>query len=537
MDTLPAARFRKFVKVNDFVVKPYYSSMALSMTFVGVGPGNGGLSVGFRGHLVRYNPLLTKTCLVFHKRATSYRYLLRSEHWCEIVRGGVLNPAISSSKRNPAAVQHKLFPRETAVPLILVTALFFLWGIPNNLNDVLIRQFMKSFELSRLQAGLVQSAFYLGYFVLSMPAAFLMRRAGYKAGLVTGLFLYSAGTFLFWPAAANQSYPFFLFALFVIASGLAFLETGASPFIAQLGDPDTAERRLNFSQAFNPLGSIAGVLIGTVFIFSNVTLAPDQVTALKAAGQYQAVLRSETMRVIAPYLVLGVVVLLWAILMIRTPFPRVGDEGSVSAERQSNAEDGRDRGALGNLLRSPRFLFAVVAQFFYVGAQVGTWSYFIPYVEDYAHQSDKVAGYFLTGTLVAFAVGRFAATWLMQFISPSRLMGFYGIANIALLLLGIAVPGWIGIWAIFLTSFFMSLMFPTIFGLGLRGLGPNTKLGGSLLVMAIIGGAVFTPLMGLIAESAKSMADAMIVPLVCYVVIAAFAFLGPRMQTDGSGRA
>jgi MFS transporter, FHS family, L-fucose permease len=432
----------------------------------------------------------------------------------------VLNPPISPSTQRSDKVHHKLFSRETVIPFILVTALFFLWGIPNNLNDVLIRQFMKSFELSRLQAGLVQSAFYLGYFLLSMPAAFLMRSAGYKSGLVTGLLLYSAGAFLFWPAAANQSYPFFLFALFVIASGLAFLETGASPFIAQIGDPDTAERRLNFSQAFNPLGSICGVVIGTIFIFSNTTLSPAKIASLKAAGQYQAVLRSETMRVIAPYLVLGVVVLVWAILIIRTPFPRVGEEASAGGER--------DHGSLRNLFRYPHFLFAVLAQFFYVGAQVGTWSYFISYVEDYAHQSDKVAGYFLTGTLVAFAVGRFAATWLMQFITPSRLMGLYAIANFTLVLLGIALPGWIGIWAIFLTSLFMSLMFPTIFGLGLRGLGANTKLGGSLLVMAIIGGAVFTPLMGLIAESTRSMAEAMLVPLTCYLVVTAFAFLGPR---------
>jgi FHS family L-fucose permease-like MFS transporter len=226
------------------------------------------------------------------------------------------------------------------------------------------------------------------------------------------------------------------------------------------------------------------------------------------------------MRVVAPYLALGIVVLIWAVLIIRTRFPRVGDEGTT----------GSDHGSLANLFRYPHFLFAVIAQFFYVGAQVGTWSYFISYVEDYAHQSDKVAGYFLTGTLIAFAVGRFAATYLMQFISPSALMALYAMGNVCLVLVGIVMPGWVGIWAIFLTSFFMSLMFPTIFGLGLRGLGPNTKLGGSLLVMAIIGGAVFTPVMGLIAESTKSMAAAMLVPLVCYVVIAAFALIGPRMH-------
>ncbi|MBV9268221.1 MAG: MFS transporter [Acidobacteriaceae bacterium] len=209
-------------------------------------------------------------------------------HTGDWLRGRVLNSPLPSTEKT-STIPHHLFSRETALPFVLVTALFFLWGIPNNLNDVLIRQFMKSFEISRLQAGLVQSAFYLGYFLLSMPAAFLMRKEGYKAGLLTGLLLYSAGTFLFWPAAGRQSYPFFLFALFVIASGLAFLETGASPFIAQIGDPETAERRLNFSQAFNPLGSISGVLIGTIFIFSNVNLSPAKVAALKAAGQYQAV--------------------------------------------------------------------------------------------------------------------------------------------------------------------------------------------------------------------------------------------------------
>lgn len=441
----------------------------------------------------------------------------------------MINPPLPKSTAGFPPSQHKLFSKSSALPVFLVTALFFLWGIPNNLNDVLIRHFMESFQLSRLQAGLVQSAFYLGYFVLSMPAALVMQRSGYKTGLVTGLLLYCLGTFLFWPAAVNQSYPFFLFALFVIASGLAFLETGASPFIAQIGDPESAERRLNFSQAFNPLGSISGVLIGTVFIFSNVQLSATQVAALKRAGQYEAVLRSENMRVIAPYLVLGVVVLIWAILIMRTKFPAVGDESSTGERTEG--------GSLRDLLRYPHFLFAIIAQFFYVGAQVGTWSYFISYVEDYGHATDKMAGYFLTGTLVAFALGRFGATYLMRFISPSLLMGAYAVANCVLVAVGIALPGWIGIWTIFLTSFFMSLMFPTIFGLGLRGLGVNTKLGGSLLVMAIIGGAVFTPVMGYIAQSFNSMAAAMWVPLICYVVIAAFSYVGPRMHSRlGTGQ-
>lgn len=414
---------------------------------------------------------------------------------------------------------HRILPAGKFWPFALVTALFFLWGIPNNLNDVLIRQFMKSFEITRFKAGLVQSAFYMGYFLLSMPAALFMRRYSYKAGLVTGLFLYSAGTLLFWPAARIGQYGFFLFALFVIASGLAFLETGANPFIAQLGDPATSERRLNFAQAFNPLGAITGALVGTVFIFSGIELKGHEVQALKEAGTYQAYLQHETMRVITPYLVLGCVTLAWALLMLRTRFPAVGAESSPGGEK----------GSLRELVRRRHFILAVIAQFFYNGAQVGTWSYFIQYVQDYTGQPEKLAGYFLTGTLVAFGLGRFSSTWLMQFVRPNVLMGCYALTNIVLVGIGVIWPGWIGLWSIFLTSFFMSLMFPTIFALGLKDLGPNTKLGGSMIVMGIVGGAAFTPLMGLIAS--HSMARAMLVPLACYAFISYFSFFGSKVRT------
>jgi FHS family L-fucose permease-like MFS transporter len=421
-----------------------------------------------------------------------------------------------------AAGTHKLILPGYTLPFVLVTALFFFWGIPNNLNDILIKQFMKSFEISRFQAGFLQSAFYMGYFLLSMPAALIMKKYSYKTGLVIGLFLYSAGTFLFWPAAIVGQYGFFLFALFVIASGLAFLETGANPFVAVLGDPESSERRLNFSQAFNPLGAVSGVLIGTIFILSGVELTPDQVTAMKAAGQYEGYLRHETMRVVTPYLVLGSIVFIWALLILKTKFPTAADE----IHDEANAGKGRFR----DLFHHRHFILGVVAQFFYVGAQVGTWSYFIQYVQDYTGQPEKVAGYFLTGTLVAFGIGRFSATYLMNFVSPGKLMGLYGIINMALVLVGALRPGWIGVWAVFLTSFFMSLMFPTIFALGIKKLGPNTKLGGSMIVMAIIGGAVFTPIMGLVFEVTRSMATAMLVPFVCYVVITHYAFVGSKVR-------
>jgi FHS family L-fucose permease-like MFS transporter len=272
--------------------------------------------------------------------------------------------------------ESRTFPQRNMLPFVLVTALFFLWGIPSNLNDVLIRQFMKSFEMNRFQAGLIQSAFYMGYFLLAMPAALIMRKYTYKTRLVIGLLLYGTGTVLFWPAAVVRQYGFFLFALFVTASGLAFLETGANPFVAVLGDPRTSERRLTFSQAFNPLGCIGGVPVGTAFVFSGIELKPAQVEALKVAGKYDAYLQHETLRVVTPYLVLGCVVFSCALLIMKTKFP------GVAGESESGGGD-QPKGNFRELFKYPHFVQGVLAQFVYIGAQVGTWSYFITYVRDY----------------------------------------------------------------------------------------------------------------------------------------------------------
>jgi FHS family L-fucose permease-like MFS transporter len=428
----------------------------------------------------------------------------------------MLVPSLESQKTtNNAPPDHHLIPSGMGLQFFLVTGLFFLWGVPNNLNDVLIRQFMTSFAITRFQAGLVQSAFYMGYFLLATPAALLMRRFGYKLGFIAGLLLFGTGTFLFWPAALLGRYSFFLFALFVIASGLSFLETASNPFAAQLGDLESAARRLNFAQAFNPLGAICGVLIGTVFIFSGIELNPQQIAQMQAAHTYHAYLQHETMRVVAPYIVIGAIAFFWAILIARTRFPTFAIE-------HENANE--DHGSFKELLRYPHFLLAIVAQFLYVGAQVGTWSYFIQYIQSSTHQPEKIAGYLLTGTLVAFAVGRFVSAALMQYIEPHRLMGIYGIVNIALLAVGIEFPGWVGLWAIFATSFFMSVMYPTIFALGIRGLGRNTKIGGSLIVMGIVGGAVLTPVMGLISEASRSFAIAYSIPLLVYVGVAMYSF-------------
>ncbi len=424
---------------------------------------------------------------------------------------------VNAKSKGHAPERVGIFPAGHMLPFSLVTSLFFMWGVPNNLNDVLIRQFMKSFALTRFEAGLVQSAFYLGYFLLAIPAALLMRRFGYKTGILVGLSLYCTGAFLFWPAAIEGKYLYFLGALFVIASGLSFLETASNPFIAQLGDQSSSERRLNFSQAFNPLGSITGVLIGTIFIFSGVELTPAQITTLRTQHHYEAYLRSETLRVVRPYLALGVIAFMLALLILRTNFPPIQSE---------HEEDSSDHGHFRELLRYPHFLWAVLAQFLYVGAQVGTWSYFIQYVEEATHQREKVAGLFLTGTLVAFAVGRFTSAFLMRYLAPNKMLGTFALANVILVTIGVIWPGWVGLWSIFLTSFFMSLMFPTIFALGIKDLGPSTKLGCSLLIMSIIGGAILTPIMGLIAETGHGTALAYLVPLVAYVGVAFYAFLG-----------
>ncbi|UCG28214.1 MAG: L-fucose:H+ symporter permease [Bacteroidales bacterium] len=407
------------------------------------------------------------------------------------------------------------------IPFVLVTSLFFMWAIPHNLNDVLIKQSMKVFGIGRFEAGYIQSAFYLGYFLLSLPAALLMRKYNYKTGLVAGLILYGMGCLLFFPAALISRYIAILFALFVIASGLAFLETGANPFIAVFGDPASSERRLNFSQAFNPFGAITGAFVGTVFIFSGREPDAVEVQAMQTEGTYDAFIHEELWRIVPPYMVLACVVFLLAFFMIRTRFPNP-KEGT--SEENENGTKGR----FSELFKYPHFIQAVIAQFLYVGAQVGTWSYFIQYVQDYTGRNEKLAGYLLTGTLAAFAVGRFSATYLMKYIKPNKLMGLYGIINVVLVSIAILHPSSMGMWSLFLTSFFMSLMFPTIFALGIKGLGPNTKLGGSLIIMSIIGGAVYPPLMGKIYEFTHSMAISMVLPLIAYAFIAYYAYIGTR---------
>jgi FHS family L-fucose permease-like MFS transporter len=401
------------------------------------------------------------------------------------------------------------------LPLVLVVSLFFLWGVANNLNDVLVAQFKKVFTLNDLQAGLVQSAFYLGYFLVAMPAGLFMRRFGYKAAVVFGLLLYGVGALLFWPAASSSTYGFFLCALFVIAGGLAFLETSANPFVTLLGPPETATQRLNFAQAFNPLGSITGILVGQQFIFSGIEHTPAELAAMSATVR-SGYLAQEATSVQVPYLVIGLVVIAWAVLIVVTRFP-------TAHAAHDDALPTR-RGVIGRLLGDRSFVFALVAQFFYVGAQVGVWSYMIRYVQYTTPGTPaRQAANFLTACLVCFMAGRFVGTALMKRIPAERLLAWFASINVLLAALAMFWAGTAGACALVACSFFMSVMYPTIFALGVKGRDDDErKLGSALLVMTIIGGAVLTAAVGAVSDG-FGIARAMVVPAIGFAVVGLFA--------------
>ena len=422
------------------------------------------------------------------------------------------------------AADVRIAPSTYRAATVLIVGLFLMWGIANSLNDVLIAQFKKAFRLSDFESGLVQSAFYVGYFVFAIPASLFMRRYGYRAAVILGLGLYGTGAFLFYPAAEMLQYEYFLGALFVIASGLAFLETSANPLMTVMGAPEDADRRLNFAQSFNPLGTITGVVLGSHLIFSDVQLTPDYIATL-SESELAAAYASEVKAVQLPYVLLGTVVVAWAIFVAFVRFPQV-DEQVERTQHDSSVDSFR------GLKRFPRFWFGVVAQFFYVGAQVGIWSYLIRYTQyNLPGTTEKAASHYLTISLVLFMIGRFAGTALMKRYSAATLMSVFAAAGVGLCLVAALAGGSLGLWALVVASFFMSIMFPTIFSLSLRGLGTHTKAGSSLIVMAIVGGAVLTAVMGRISD-VSSINWALSVPAVCFAVVLSFALTMRQTRAD-----
>ncbi len=406
------------------------------------------------------------------------------------------------------------------LPFILVTSIFFMWGVANTLNSILIKQFQKSFDLSDFQSGMVQAAFYMGYFLLAIPAAQLMKRQGYKAAIILGLILYGAGALLFYPAAEIKVYGVFLFSLFVIASGLAFLETASNPFVAILGPVESSEKRLNLSQSFNSLGAIMGIVIGRYFIFSGIEYTPEQLANL-STEQLQAFYDAEMRSVQMPYLIIGILVLLWALLIKFSKFPELKHAHTPTTETTQGWK---------NLLKHRHFIWGVIALFMYVGAQVGTWSYLINYSQNAVPGTNEMlAADYLTFSLIGLMVGRFSSTWMMRFLKPANIMAVFAGANVILVMMAVFFPGMIGIWSLIISSFFMSLMFPTIFALAIKGLGNDTQIGSSVMIMAIIGSAVMTALMGVISDY-SSIVYAYIVPIVCYAYILWYSIKGYQPQ-------
>ena len=407
-------------------------------------------------------------------------------------------------------------PRRYLPALVITVSLFFLWGMANNLNDILIAQFRKAFTLSDFETSFVQQVFYLGYFLLAVPASMVMRRYGYKAAIVLGLMLYGTGALLFYPAAAASVYQLFLLGLFVIAAGLAFLETSANPLMGELGDPAGATRRLNWAQAANPLGALTGILVGRYFILSGIEHDEAALATMDAAAR-NAFYRAEVQAIAPPYVVIAIVVLLFALAAALVAFP-------------ANAATGDDEGREGRFIdvfRRPRLMAAVVAQFFYVGAQVGVWSYTIRYAKANVGLNERGGADALLLSLALFAAGRFLGSALMTRLAPVRLLLIFASVSIALVAVAALAGGWLGLIALVAASFFMSIQFPTIFALGIEGLGPLRRAGASLIVMAIIGGAGLTALMGLVSDMA-GITNAMLVPVISFAVVAGFAWWAGR---------
>ena len=406
---------------------------------------------------------------------------------------------------------------------VLVVALFAFWGMSNSLNDVLIPQFRKTFLLGDFASSFVQFATFIGYFVFAIPAALFMRRFGYRAAVVMGLVLFGTGALLFYPAAQYGEYHFFLGALFVVASGLSFLETSANPMIAAMGPPESADQRLNFAQTFNPLGTIVGVFLGKELILSDHHFTPEQIRAMEPAAQ--ATWRAgELAAVKLPYLGIACVVLLWALLVAVAKFPPLAQRISPDAARNMDTGAGGFRG----LLAFRRYWLGVLAQFAYVGAQVGVWSFVIRYTQfNTPGTAEKVAANNLIITLTLFFAGRFIGTLLMSKFRPAALLAAFAAADVALCVIAALSGGNTGLYALMATSFFMSIQFPTIFTMSLRGLGTHTKSGSSFLVMAIVGGAVVPPIMGLVSD-ASSINMAMLVPALCFVAVFLFAWVSRR---------
>lgn len=398
----------------------------------------------------------------------------------------------------------KTIDRRHAVPFALVTSMFLLWGLANNMTDTLLAAFKRIMSMSDTQTSLIQFAFYGSYFCFALPAALFIRRRSFKSGIILGLLLYAAGAMLFLPAARVASYGFYLVAIYVMAGGCSVLETTANPYVMSMGDPRTATRRLNIAQSFNPVGSILGILMSKYFILDDISL-------YSISGTYAA---------------LGLVLLGILVVMLFARMPSGKDDD------RSDSVGASFRRLLSNRL----FRRGVVAQFFYVGAQIGVWSFTIRLVMQETGRLEAAASSIYLLSIIGHCLSRFIYTGLMRWFSPSRLLTFGGVMS-ALLSLTVVLSagtGWICITSLVLISSFMSLMFPTIYGIALGGImrgdhPGDSKIGASGLIMSILGGALLTPLQGMVSDH-TNIYTSYAVPAFCFVVVTAYAVYAHRCK-------
>jgi MFS transporter, FHS family, L-fucose permease len=429
--------------------------------------------------------------------------------------------AVSAESHGPEKAR-LVYPRLT-VPFVLLILCFAAWGSAANLTDVLVGVFRSIFDMSNFQSALVQFAYYGAYFSLAIPAALINRRFGYKAGVLTGLGLAAAGGLLFIPASQLLVYEAFLLALFVLAAGLSILETSANPFVIAMGPEGSATQRLNLAQAFNPVGANIGVLLGAVLILPQIT--SEAAKTIMTPAELRASQEADLSYVLGPYVGIAVVlIVIWVLIAIR----RMDTPAEASQEEEGRASSG----AFARLWRNGSYRYGVAAQFFNVGAQVCAWTFTIQYAQDVVGVSTASSGWYLQASLILFLVARFLMTYLLGIFRPTKLLFLMGALGVVFCLIAMLFQNIVGLIAVVAISLSLSLMFPTIYGVALRGLGEDAKFGAAGLVMAILGGALLTPIHGLLMDEVGA-ALAFGVPGVCLALVACYAVYDLRTNKEG----
>lgn len=440
---------------------------------------------------------------------------------------------MSSFKKIPVVRKELIFP------FVIITSLFALWGIANDLTNPMVSAFKKVMpELSNMQASLVQFAFYFGYFFMALPAALFIRKYSYKSGIILGLTLYAIGAFLFYPAAANEEFNYFLISLFILTCGLAFLETTSNPLILSLGDKETATQRLNLAQAFNPIGSLTGMIIAQVFVIGALRSDDYTTEAYNAlTSEELAAVRENDLSIISiPYIALGLLVLVIMAVIVFTKIPKTAEEDRMSLSDSFK-----------KLFANRNYVFGVIAQAFYVGAQIMCWTYIFQYVDNINETfgMELTATYFNVAAMVSLLSGRWIGTALMKSINPSKLLMIFGIGGVVCATGAVLLSGMAGLISLVAISAFMSIMFPTIYGIALKDMGDEAKIGSAGLVMAIVGGSFMPVIQGAILDwGGPGFSDvkvlgfipevnfSFILPLICLSVVAFYGYKTYKKQVN-----